>query len=107
MHISGLLKTEIKKTNADIQETKANIEDIKADIEKPLTNLDGTVFDKTVRHIIDIYEECEKETVFGRSLVEKVTGLGSTRASEILKLMLNKEIIEAVTGFGKGKYRFK
>lgn len=100
MHIRGLLKADIGNKKADIQETKA-------DIENALANLDESVLSKTVGHIIALFEECGKDTVFGRALVKKVTGLGSTRASEILKFMLEKGIIEAVAGFGKGKYRFK
>ena len=47
-----------------------------------------------------------KETFFGRTVVESVTGLKSTRASEVLQLLLRNNIIEKVQGHGKGKYRF-
>lgn len=100
MHISGLLK-------ADIQNTKVDIETAKADIEKRLANIDEVIRNKTSMHIIALYEECGKATIFGRSVVEKVTGLKSSRASEIINLMVENEIIEPVKGKGKGKYRFK
>ena len=100
MHISGLLK-------ADIQNTKVDIETAKADIEKRLANIDEVIRNKTSMHIIALYEECGKDTIFGRSVVEKVTGLKSSRASEIISLMVENEIIEPVKGKGKGKYRFK
>ena len=100
MHISGLLK-------ADIEDTKADIEDTKADIENLLVNIDKGMKGKTVMHVIALYEECGKDNIFGRSSVEKVTGLKATRASEIIKLMMENNVIETVKGHGKGKYRFK
>ena len=57
--------------------------------------------------MIALYEECGKDNIFGRSSVEKVTGLKATRASEIIKLMMENNVIETVKGHGKGKYRFK
>ena len=93
MHISGLLK--------------ADIEDTKADIENLLVNIDKGMKGKTVMHVIALYEECGKDNIFGRSSVEKVTGLKATRASEIIKLMMENNVIETVKGHGKGKYRFK
>lgn len=93
MHISGLLKVDIESS--------------KADIEKWLANIDESVRTKTSMHVIALFEECGKNTIFGRSIVEKITGLKSSRASEIINLMLECEIIEPVKGYGKGKYRFK
>ena len=100
MHISGLLK-------ADIQNTKVDIETAKADIEKRLANIDEVIRNKTSMHIIALYEECGKDTIFGRSVVEMVIGLKSSRASEIINLMVENEIIEPIKGKGKGKYRFR
>ena len=53
-----------------------------------------------------LYEEYGTSDFFGRSDIERVTSLKSTRASELLKLMLDNDIIEPVKGHGKGKYRF-
>lgn len=100
MHISGLLKV-------DIQDTKADIKTIKVDIEHHLANIDETIRNKTIQHVIAMFEQCGKDTIFGRSIVEQVTGLKSSRASEIINLMLENEIIEPVKGYGKGKYRFR
>ena len=38
--------------------------------------------------------------------IEELTGLKSTRVSELLQLLLNVGIIQTVKGHGKGKYRF-
>ena len=48
----------------------------------------------------------EKE-YFGRTIVEDITGLKSTRASELIKLLVDSNVIVPVTGHGKGKYRFQ
>ena len=58
-------------------------------------------------HVVALFEKCGRDTIFGRSIVEQVTGLKSSRALEIINLMLENEIIESVKGHGKGKYRFK
>ena len=86
MHISGLLKP---------------------DIEKCLANIDESVRNKTVMYVATLFEKCGRDTIFGRSIVEQVTGLKSSRASEIINLMLENGIIESVKGHGKGKYKFK
>lgn len=44
--------------------------------------------------------------IFGRSDVMKVTDLKSSRASDFIKEMVEHKIIEPVTGYEKGKYRF-
>lgn len=61
---------------------------------------------KTAMHAAALFRECGREMIFGRSVVEQVTGLGSSRASEIIKLLFEEEMIEPVRGHGKGKYRF-
>lgn len=99
MHISGLLKANIESEKADIEGGKANIQ-------RFISNMDESVKNKTIEHIISLYEEYGKDKVFGRSAVEKTTGLKATRASEIIKLLLENKAIEAVKGHGKGKYKF-
>ena len=47
-----------------------------------------------------------KKEYFGITTVEEVTGLKSTRASELIKLLVDSEVIVPVTGHEKGKYRF-
>jgi len=101
MHISG------KLSNSDIDASKADIESSKADIETKLANLDAAVTPKTKAYILKLYAKCRSEKVFGRSVAECITGLKAARASELLKLMLNADIIQPVQGQGKGKYRFK
>ena len=85
---------------------KADIETGKAVIEEKMRAYMPEISEKTLRHIFALYDECGKEKVFGRSFVEEITGLKSTRASELLNGMYKAKVIHVVKGSGKGKYRF-
>ena len=104
MHISGEFPS---TTKVDIETAKVDIETAKVDIGAILSNSNEIINKKTVSHIMTLYEECGKEKIFGRTIVEKMTGVKSSRASQIIKLLLENGIIETVQGHGKGKYRFK
>ena len=110
MHVSGKFnnsqKADIGEEKADIGEEKADIGEEKADIAIKIANIDKAINSKTRSNILALYQYCGKETFFGRTVVESVTGLKSTRASEVLQLLLRNNIIEKVQGHGKGKYRF-
>ena len=103
MHVSGKFNNLPK---AYIGEEKAYIGEEKADIAIKIANIDEAINSKTRSNILALYHYCGKETFFGRTVVESVTGLKSTRASEVLQLLLRNNIIEKVQGHGKGKYRF-
>ncbi|MDE7047379.1 MAG: hypothetical protein K2P25_05295 [Lachnospiraceae bacterium] len=90
MHISGTFK-EIEKPD---------IETLKPDIENGFQP-------KTASHILKLREAFPGQMIFGRSDVMKVIDMKSSRASELLKEMVEHEIIEPVAGHGKGKYRFR
>ncbi len=97
LHISGTFKETEKP---DIGTTKPDIEELKADIEK--------VFQpKTVSHILKLREAFPGKTIFGRSDVMGVIDIKPSRASDLLKDMVEHRIIESVFGHGKGKYRFR
>ena len=40
-------------------------------------------------------------------VIEQITGLKPSRASDIIHIMLQNDLIQPVKGYGKGKYRFK
>ena len=86
--------------------SKADIGNKKADIRKRLKTISTDVSEKTIRHVIVLYEKYGREQIFGRACVEEITGLKSTRASEFLKIFLENQVIESVKGHGKGKYHF-
>ena len=100
MHISCLLKA-----NIDVQ--KANIDVQKANIENLLAKISNSISDKSISYIVNLYRVCGKNTIFGRSTIEQITGLKATRSSEIIHIMLQNDLIQPVKGYGKGKYRFK
>ena len=106
IHIFAEGKADIGEEKADIGEEKADIGEEKADIAIKIANIDEAINSKTRSDILALYQYCGKETFFGRTVVESVTGLKSTRASEVLQLLLRNNIIEKVQGHGKGKYRF-
>lgn len=60
-----------------------------------------------LNHTFELFSKCGKEEYFGRTIVEDITGLKSTRASELIKLLVDSKVIVSVTGHGKGKYRFQ
>jgi len=79
---------------------KPDIEELKADIE-------GIFQPKTVSHILKLREAFPGQTIFGRSNVMSTIDIKSSRASDLLKELIDKGIIEPVLGHGKGKYRFR
>lgn len=97
LHISGTFKETEKP---DIEAAKSDIDNLKPDIE--------AVFQpKTASNILKLREAFSGQTIFGRSDVMKAIDIKASRASELLKEMLEHGIIEPVTGYGKGKYRFR
>ena len=110
MHISGKFvippKANDESIKANIEMQKANDESIKANIRKRFEKMIPGLSDKTVDHILRIYEAYGTEDAFGRKDIMLLTGLKATRASEVIKLLTSAEIIEAVKGHGKGKYCF-
>ena len=108
MHISGMFeKADIESTKVDIESAEADIENQKADIRNRLLSFPDMITEKTIEHALELSSKCGKKEYFGRTIVEDITGLKSTRASELIKLLVDSEIIVPVTGHGKGKYRFQ
>ena len=111
MHINGKFfvaeETNIGFGKADIEADNADIGTEKAEIDKWRVDMLPDISDKTVGHIEILFEKYGTEEVFGRTGVESTTGLRSTRASELLKLLVERGLVENVKGQGKGKYRFR
>ena len=97
LYVSGLFGTS----------KKANIDNLKANIEKIKANIENVFTVKTASHICKLLDKVGFQTVFGRSDVQKILDLKPTRSTELLREMTEHEIIEPVSGYGKGKYRFK
>lgn len=64
------------------------------------------VSEKTKGYVLMLYREFNYDIYFGRSDVERLTGLKSSRASELLKEIVESGLIEPIKGHGKGKYQF-
>lgn len=97
LHISERFKTS----------KKVNIGDKKANIESEKMNIQNSFTAKTASHICKLLEEFGFQTIFGRSDVQETLGLKPTRSSALIKGMADKGFVEPITGFGKGRYRFR
>lgn len=110
LHISGLLneeKVDIQDTKVDIQGTKVDIQGTKVDIESVISAKGNEFSAKTTVHIHRLFEEFGFDGIFGRSAVMKLLELKSSGASKLLFNLVQADIIEPVSGHGKGKYKFK
>ena len=85
---------------------KANIGSEKTNIDIVNSDVKATLSIRTIEHIKKLKAIFAFEKVFGRADVIKVLGLKNTGSSSLLKKMLELKIIEPVSGYGKGKYRF-
>ena len=103
LHISGLMNME----KVDIDETKVDIENEKVDIENVLSQKGSGFSAKTTVHIHRLFDKFGFDGVFGRSTVIELLELKNSGASKFLSNLLNADIIEPVSGHGKGKYKFK
>lgn len=101
MHINGSFEKEV-----DIEDAEVDIESAKVDIQNRLVDFSNTISEKTINHAIKLFLKCGKDAYFGRTKVEEVTGLKSSGASKLIKILLDSGVIEPVTGHGKGKYQF-
>ena len=70
------------------------------------TNLQKNIHETTV-HIHRLFEKCGFDEVFGRSAVMELLQLKSSGASKLISNLVQSDIIEPVSGHGKGKYKFR
>ena len=96
LYISGLLNEE-----------KVDIRNRKVDIESVLSEKGSDFSVKTTIHIHRIFEKFGFDEVFGRSAVMELLELKGSGASKLLSNLVKADIIEPVSGYGKGKYKFK
>ena len=101
MHISGSLNT----AKVEIENTEVDIQNTEVDIESTLLEKNSSI--KTANHVRKLFEKFGYDEVFGRSAVMKVIDLRQSGASKFLSNLVQKDIIEQVSGHGKGKYKFK
>lgn len=110
LHISRLLeneKVDIREQKVDIGTAKVDIGAQKVDIERVLSEKGKEFSVKTTVHVYRLFEKFGDGGIFGRSATMELLGLKSSSASKFLSNLLQADIIEAVSGQRKGKYRFK
>ena len=110
LHISGLLneeKVDIGDTKVDIENGKVDIQDKKVDIDSVLSEKGSDFSVKTTILIHRLFEKFGFDEVFGRSAVMELLELKGSGASKLLSNLVKADIIEPVSGHGKGKYKFK
>ena len=108
-------KVNIKREKANIVTEQVNIKTTKANIATEKMNIDvhdkysdeiHGFLEKTINHIQKMYDALSDKVAFGREDVQHATGLKPTRASMLIKELVKRKILEPVSGYGKGKYKF-
>ena len=110
LHIGETLnkeKVDIRAAKVDIQDEKVDIENKKVDIESVLAEKGGSFSIKTTVHIHRLFDKYGFDEVFGRGAVMELLDLKGSGASKLLSNLMQADIIEPVSGHGKGKYKFK
>lgn len=86
----------------DILEPKQDIEKPKQDIKVP-----ESFSSKTKQHIQRLFSAFGYDRFFGRTEVMNELEITASPASELIKKMIDSELIYPIKGKGKGKYLFK
>ena len=110
LHISELLneeKVDIGDKKVDVESGKVDIRDKKVDIESLLFEKSSDFSAKTTIHIHRLFERFGFDEVFGSSAVMELLELKGSGASKLLSNLVKADIIEPVSGHGKGRYKFK
>ena len=102
----GTKKPDIGEVKPDIESEKPDIDEKKPDIEAAKPDIMAEFLPKTAGNIRKLREAFPEGAVFGRTEVMKVLDLKTSGASELLMKLRKSGIVEAVSGQGKGKYRF-
>ena len=100
-------KVDIGDKKVDIENGKVDIQDKKVDIESVLSGKGSDFSVKTTIHIHRLFERFGFDEVFGRSAVMELLELKGSGASKLLSNLVKADIIEPVSGYGKGRYKFK
>ena len=103
LHISGQLNVE----KVDIQDEKVDIQSEKVDIQRLLSPKQKDFSVRTTVHVHRLFDQFGFDEIFGRSAVMKLLELKESGASKLLANLVQADVIEPVSGHGKGKYKFK
>ncbi len=100
-------KVDIQDRKVDIQDQKVDIRALKVDVENILSGKGNNFSVKTTVHIYRLFAKFGFDEVFGRSAVMEILELKGSGVSKLLSNLVQADIIEPVSGHGKGKYKFK
>ena len=103
LHISGLLNEE----KVDIENKKVDIQDEKVNIENILSEKSSDFSIKTTVHIHRLFDRFGFDEVFGRSAVMELLEMKSSGASKLISNLVQADIIEPVSGYGKGNINLR
>lgn len=104
LHISGAFqKQDIDPAKQDICAKKQDIQGLFPYVD---TLQSSGCSSKTISHTKVLFQSFSYGQVFGRSDAIQLLNLSPSAASALLKKLLDCGVIAAVTGIGKGKYRF-
>ncbi len=101
LHVVYSEKPDIGGKKPDIGGKKPDIGGKKPYIELAKTSLTN----KTKENIFRLYQTIQ-QNIFGRKDIIKILNLSPSRSSELIKQMLEYNLISPVSGFGKGRYKF-
>lgn len=110
LHINRLFRSkevDIEEEKMDIRGEKVDIQEEKVDIESMLSEKAKKFCVKTVVHVHRLFDKFGYDEIFGRSAVVELLGLKNSSASKLISKLVQAEIIEPVSGHGKGKYKFR
>lgn len=118
MHISGsfqsvtkqdidVIEQDIKSRKQDIESSKQDVDEAKQGILREIDLKSRGISKKSIKNIEHLFSVFGYNKIFGRKDVMQVLELTQSPASELIRKMLKNEIIDVVSGHGKGKYRFK
>lgn len=103
LHISKFERIE----KVDIEQQKVDIQGRKVDIDGKLLKKAKGFSAKTIAHIHTLFGTYGYDEIFGRSAVVKLLELQNSSASKLIARLVQADVIEPVSGHGKGKYKFK
>ncbi len=100
-------KVNVRDTKMDIKNGKMDVQDRKVGIESVLSEKGSAFSVKTAVRIHKLFEKFGFDEIFRRSEVMELLELKGSGASRLLSNLVQADIIEPVSGHGKGKYKFK
>lgn len=98
-------KTVVLKEKQLFQNEKTVVSKQKQLFERKVNELQVSTITK--KKIMQLHEQFGNNIIFSRADIMRITGITSSPAGDLIKKMQSANLIEFVSGYGKGKYRFK